>query len=211
MNDKNQSGLLRKIFDAIPSMVLVVDDDVKIYEYNKAAADFLLEERLAILKHRGGEILHCIHSTEAPEGCGRSPFCEGCMIRNSVKSAYEGNRIKRVRTKMEVLKGENKTEIYALITATPFTYEDQKLVLLVIEDISVIAELQRMIPICSVCHKIRDEKKVWSQIEAYFKDNWDVDFSHSYCPDCYKKEMDKLDKIFGTEPGASTDAKKPRR
>jgi len=202
MINESQSGLLRKMFDAMPSMVFVVDDDVKIQEYNKAAADFLLIERLAILKHRGGEILHCIHSTEAPEGCGHAPFCEGCVIRNSVKSASEGNRIVRTRTRMEVLRGGNKTEIYALITATPFSNEDQKLVLLVIEDISVIAELQRMIPICSVCHKIRDEKEAWSKIEAYFKDNWDVDFSHSLCPDCYKKEMDKLDKEIRTEPNA---------
>ncbi len=196
MSNEKQSGLLRKIFDAMPSMVFVVDDDVKVQEYNKAAADFLRIERLAILKHRGGEILHCMHSTEAPEGCGHSSFCDGCVIRNSVKSAFEGNLVERVRTKMEVLKGENKIDIYALITATPFTYEDQKLVLLVIEDISVIAELQRMIPICSICHKIRDEKEAWQQIEAYFKDNWDVDFSHSLCPDCYKKEIDKLDIEF---------------
>jgi PAS domain-containing protein len=210
VNNENES-LLRKIFDAMPSMVFVVDADVKIHEYNKTAADFLLIERLAILKHRGGEILHCIHSTEAPEGCGAALFCEGCVIRNSVKSASEGNRVERVRTKMEVLKGGNKTEIYALITANPFTYHGKNLVLLVIEDISVIAELQRMIPICSVCHKIRDEKKAWSQLEAYFNENWDVDFSHSLCPDCYKKEMDKLDEEFRPEPGDSADAKKPRR
>lgn len=211
MNNENQSALLRKIFDAMPSMVFVVDDDVNIQEYNKAAADFLVIERSAILKRHGGEILQCIHSTEAPEGCGHAPFCEGCVIRNSVKSASKGNRIVRARTKMEVLRDGDKTEIYALITATPFSYEDQMLVLLVIEDISVIAELQRMIPICSLCHKIRDEKEVWSQIETYFKNNWDVDFSHSLCPDCYKKEMEKLDKEIRSEPGASVNPKKHHR
>ncbi|MCG6878445.1 MAG: PAS domain-containing protein [Deltaproteobacteria bacterium] len=195
MNHENRYGLLRKIFDAMPSMVFVVDDDVSIQEYNKTAADFLLMERPAILKHRGGEILHCIHATETKEGCGHAPFCKGCVIRNSVKSAFKGNRIVRARTRLEVLRGEDKAEIYALITASPFSYEDQQLVLLVIEDISVITEIQRMIPICSVCHKIRNEKEVWSQIEAYFKENWDVDFSHGLCPDCYRKEIDKLNKI----------------
>jgi PAS domain-containing protein len=192
MNNIKGSGLLREIFDAMPSMVFVVDSDVNVQEYNKAAADFLLIERNSILKHRGGEIFQCIHSTEAPAGCGHSSFCNGCVIRNSVKSSSEGNRIVRARTRMEVFREKNKTEIYALITATPFTYEDRNLVLLVIEDISEIAELQRMIPICSFCHKIRDEKEAWSQIETYFKNNWDIDFSHSLCPECYKKEMDKL-------------------
>ena len=201
MNNKKESGLLREIFDAMPSMVFVVDRDVNVQEYNKAASDFLLMERNSILKRRGGEIFQCIHSTEAPAGCGHAPFCKECVIRNSVKSASEGNRIVRARTRMEVFKEKNKTEIYALITATPFSYEDRNLVLLVIEDISVITELQRMIPICSICHKIRDEKEAWSQIEIYFKNNWDVDFSHGLCPECYKKEMDKLDNEIRTEPG----------
>jgi PAS domain-containing protein len=197
MKDENQHDLLRKIFDAIPSMVFVVDEDVNIHEYNKAAADFLQLERSAVLKRRGGEMLHCIHSKEATEGCGHATFCEDCVIRNSVKKASEGNHIVRVRTKLEMLRGENKIELYALITTTPFLYDDQKLVLLVIEDISVIAELQRLIPICSFCHKIRDEKAVWSQIEAYFKNNWDVDFSHGLCPDCFEREMEKLGKKVG--------------
>ena len=76
----------------------------------------------------------------------------------------------------------NKIEIYALITASPFSFQDRQLVLLVIEDISEIAELYRMIPICSVCGKVRDDKESWMRVEAYFKNNWDVDFSHGLCP-----------------------------
>lgn len=192
MSYKDESGLLRVIFDAMPSMVFVVDKDVEVYEYNKAAADFLVMERNAILRHRGGEILKCIHATEAPEGCGHSPHCEGCVIRNSVNTVYEGNRVERTRTRMELIRDGIKTEIYALITASPFSYEYRNFVLLVIEDISIVSELQRIIPICSICHKIKDQKEAWSRIEAYFRDNWDVDFSHSYCPDCHKKLLDEM-------------------
>jgi hypothetical protein len=64
--------------------------------------------------------------------------------------------------------------------------------LLVIEDISELAELHRMIPICSVCGKLRDDTESWKKVEAYFKAHWNVDFSHGYCPDCYKTEMEKI-------------------
>ena len=30
-------------------------------------------------------------------------------------------------------------------------------------------------------------------LEAYFKDNWDVNFSHSYCPDCEKTEVVRIE------------------
>jgi hypothetical protein len=49
-----------------------------------------------------------------------------------------------------------------------------------------------MIPICSVCRQVQDEKESWSRIEAYFKKQWDVDFSHGLCPECYQNEMAKL-------------------
>jgi hypothetical protein len=62
----------------------------------------------------------------------------------------------------------------------------------VIEDISELADLHHIIPICSVCGRIRDDKESWLRVEAYFKKNWDVDFSHGYCPECYKSEMEKF-------------------
>jgi PAS domain-containing protein len=184
--------MLRDVFDAIPSPVFIVDQDVSIQEYNAAAADLLAVDRGLILKQRAGEILHCIHSSEAPEGCGRAPFCKNCVIRNSVTEAFQGKRVVRRRAKMDLIKDGSRTEIYALITASPFLFEDRPLLLLVIEDISEIAELYRMIPICSVCGKVRDDKESWMRVESYFKDNWDLDFSHSLCPDCYKIELDKL-------------------
>jgi len=201
MDVKNSGGtdILRSVFDAIPSFIFVVDDDVRIQDYNAAAAELLLLQRSAVLKRRGGEVLDCLHASEVPEGCGRAPLCKDCVIRNSVAEAFQGNRVVRRRKKLEILRDGNKIEIYALITASPFYYKKRPLVLLVIEDISEIAELQRMIPICSICKKVRDDKKSWFRLEAYFKDHWDVDFSHSYCPECYKSEMEKIEKEIRAE------------
>ena len=192
MEDSDKTDMLRTVFDALPSLIFVVDDDVRIQEYNAAAAEFLSDNREAILKRRGGEVLKCLHSTAVPGGCGRAPFCDNCVIRNSVTEAFQGNRVVRRRTRIEVLRDGNNLEIYALITTSPFRFKERPLALLVIEDISEITELQRMIPICSICREIRDEKETWSRVEVYFKEHWDVDFSHSLCPKCYKTEMDKL-------------------
>jgi PAS domain-containing protein len=192
MNESEKTDILRVAFDAMPSLVFVVDQDVRIEEYNSAASELLLAERTTVLKQRAGEILHCVHSTEVPEGCGRGSTCNHCVVRNSVTEAFQGDRIVRRRAKMELIRSGENTEIYALITASPFAFQDRSLALLVIEDISELAELHRIIPICSVCKKVRDDKESWMRVESYFKDNWDVDFSHGYCPDCFKIEIDKL-------------------
>ena len=114
--------MLRAVFDALPSLVFVVDQDVRIEEYNAAASDLLIAERKAVLKRRAGEILHCIHSSEVQEGCGRSPSCKDCIIRNSVTEAFEGHRVVRRRTRIELIRDGSKMELYALITASPFSF-----------------------------------------------------------------------------------------
>lgn len=195
MTTDKSKDMLRAVFDALPSLVFVVDQDVRIQECNAAAAELLKAERNTVLKQRAGEVIHCIHSFESPEGCGRAEFCHDCIIRDSVGEAFKGNRIVRKRTRIELIHDGNKVEIYALITASPFSFQNKSLVLLVIEDISEVAELYRIIPVCSICKKMRDDTESWIRIEEYFKNNWDVDFSHGYCPDCFKSEMAKINAL----------------
>ncbi|MCI5124975.1 MAG: PAS domain-containing protein [Candidatus Electrothrix sp. AR5] len=184
--------MLREVFDALPSMIFVVDHDIRIQEYNTAAEELLTDGREAVLRRRAGDILHCIHSTESSEGCGSSSACLDCIIRNSVTTALRGKRIVRHRTRMEIVQNDRKAEIYALVTVSPFSFRGSPHALLVIEDISEIAELYRMIFICPICGKVQGDEKIWMQVEAYFKNNWNVECSHGYCPDCFKVEMKKI-------------------
>jgi len=59
-----------------------------------------------------------------------------------------------------------------------------------------VRQLEEMLPICSYCKKIRDDKNYWQQIEGYISDRTGSDFSHSVCPDCYQRvvvpEIEKL-------------------
>ncbi len=49
-----------------------------------------------------------------------------------------------------------------------------------------IKTLNGILPICSSCKKIRDDKGYWNQIESYISKHSDADFSHSICPKCAK-------------------------
>lgn len=52
--------------------------------------------------------------------------------------------------------------------------------------LSEIKTLQGILPICSFCKKIRDDKGYWQQVEVYVKEHTEADFSHSFCPECAK-------------------------
>ena len=47
--------------------------------------------------------------------------------------------------------------------------------------------LSGLLPICSHCKKIRDDKGSWNQIEVYIRERSNADFTHSVCPECAKR------------------------
>lgn len=50
--------------------------------------------------------------------------------------------------------------------------------------------LRGLLPICAWCKKIRNDKGYWSQVDVYFKNYTQLQFSHGICPECKDKEME---------------------
>ncbi|HAA02814.1 MAG TPA: hypothetical protein DCE18_05535 [Syntrophobacteraceae bacterium] len=176
------------MLNAVPMPVFVVDADVRIIAFNLAASQMLGEEPSTVLRRRAGEILHCIHSQEVAEGCGRAPSCADCMVRNSVTASFRDHKMVRQKGRMELVEeGKGKKEIYLLVTTAPFQYRGDEFVLLILQDISELTELKRILPICAHCKKIRNDDQYWHSVEQYFKAHMDLDFSHGICPECMRK------------------------
>ena len=53
--------------------------------------------------------------------------------------------------------------------------------------LTALKKLSGLIPICSHCKKIRDDKGYWNKLESYLREHSDAEFSHSICPDCAEK------------------------
>jgi PAS domain S-box-containing protein len=47
--------------------------------------------------------------------------------------------------------------------------------------------LRGILPICSSCKRIRDDKGYWNRLEEYIKEHSEAVFSHGICSDCAKK------------------------
>jgi hypothetical protein len=62
---------------------------------------------------------------------------------------------------------------------------------LIIKDLtqalSEIATLKGILPLCSFCKKIRDNKGCWEHVDVYIQKHSEADISHSMCPECMKK------------------------
>lgn len=52
--------------------------------------------------------------------------------------------------------------------------------------------LSGLLPVCSFCKKIRNEKNEWEVMEAYISARSESEFSHSFCPECVDRHFPEL-------------------
>ncbi|MBI2159737.1 MAG: response regulator [Candidatus Rokubacteria bacterium] len=59
-----------------------------------------------------------------------------------------------------------------------------------------VKQLHGLLPICSYCKKVRDDRNYWQQVEAYIEGHSAAQFTHGICPDCREKyvrpELERL-------------------
>ena len=98
--------------------------------------------------------------------------------------ALEGGTVSRERTRAVLERAGHTVEVELLVTSAPLPFDDRRLALLILEDISELDALRRIVPICAHCRKIRDDGDYWSSVESYAGTHLGVDFSHGLCPAC---------------------------
>jgi PAS domain S-box-containing protein len=72
--------------------------------------------------------------------------------------------------------------------------EREKIIWELQQAIDNIKALSGLIPICSSCKKIRDDKGYWNQLEKYIIEHTDAQFTHGICPECAEKFYSDLKK-----------------
>jgi len=61
------------------------------------------------------------------------------------------------------------------------------------EALKEIKTLRGILPICSFCKKVRDDKGSWEQLDVYVHKYSEANLSHGICPDCIKEHYPDID------------------
>jgi hypothetical protein len=84
--------------------------------------------------------------------------------------------------------------------------ERERLIVELSEALAKVKTLSGLLPICSSCKKIRDDKGYWTQIESYISEHSGAEFSHGICPECARKLYPEcFDRIWGRGSEQSCD------
>lgn len=175
----------RVIVESIPVPVILVNQDFATVRVNRAARELFALGFIADSPHLPGDLFHCVNALSATDGCGTGRECPNCVIRKSARQCQIGIGVTRRKVTFDSESAGVKKHFEFLVTATPLRAEGRQLALLMLEDITEISLLKRLlVPVCMHCKKIRDSEQFWQQMEVYFHRYLGVDFSHGVCPDC---------------------------
>ena len=183
---------LNQILETSANGIRVIDKDFKVLRVNEA---FLALSGVSKDDAIGKKCYDVFHG----------PLCHtpGCPL-SRVLGGEE--RVERDAEKQHA----DGTKVWCIVAATAFRGPDGELIGIVedFKDITkrkraeeererLVKELQEalaevktlsgLLPICSSCKKIRDDKGYWNQIEAYIRNHSEAEFSHSICPECAKE------------------------
>jgi PAS domain S-box-containing protein len=183
-----------KTVDAIDDWICIIDLDSTILRSNRTVEKYF---QLKVQEVIGLKCCSLIHGDKIPR--------ESCLLPKMLKSK------KRESAEEEIRQG-----CWMLITVDPIFNSDGKIISAVhitrditqrrliqnererlVSDLknalSQIKTLKGLIPICSTCKKIRDDKGYWNLIESYIESHSDAAFSHGICPECSDRLYGKKD------------------
>ena len=144
---RSDPGLLTALFEAYPSATLLVDGDFRILHVNRAGRELAGDGENPLLQ-RGGEALHCVHAGDHRDGCGRGPACQMCVVRGAVGTALTTGAVRRGRGLLHLRRASGLDEIHLLVSASPLAWHDQRLVVVTLEDVTEVARLRSLLPVC---------------------------------------------------------------
>lgn len=130
--DKNLCSLL----DAMPELVMVLNENRQVIFANKMMADFASSQGVgSFIGMRPGEILSCRSALDAESGCGTGEECRHCGAVESILAALKGHKASH---ECRVLRrtGRGAEALDLKIWGTPLRWQGERFALLVAVDIS---------------------------------------------------------------------------
>ncbi len=178
-----------EVLDNLADGVYVVGSDRKILYWNKGAA--------AITGYAAGEMVgqNCYSDPLNHEDEKGNTLCDsGCPLTTSMQEGpLLRNLFLRKKDGRKILVEEHISPL--------FTGKKLAGVIITFRDVSAFKglrpfqlrteKLDRLIPICGWCKKIRKGSDSWEQLEAFLTDEGFGEFTHSMCPVCAEKIFSK--------------------
>lgn len=132
----SNTSLTHHLLDAVPSLLLILNSQRQIVYANKALLDLVANgEEDLVHGMRPGEVLNCIHSSNATGGCGTTEACSTCGAVLAILAGLKGERAMRECRITRCAEGQQESLDLQVLT-TPLVFEGEAFTVFAINDIS---------------------------------------------------------------------------
>jgi len=126
--------ILREFADAVPNILLVLNENRQIVHANKIVLAALeVKDESELLGLRPGEVMKCVHAFESGGGCGTTEFCQTCGAVKAVLTCQRGDAdVQECRIMLEKSAGS----LDLRITTTPLGVDGERFTVFAATDIA---------------------------------------------------------------------------
>ncbi|MEI6916421.1 MAG: diguanylate cyclase, partial [Armatimonadota bacterium] len=134
---QNEKDNLAAIFASSPVGMLLLDEETMIVDANSVMANMVSRNLEQIINQRGGGGLGCAHSFENEKGCGFSPACVDCSLRQGITQVIkDGISIHGAEIQTTLVIQGQERHPWLRVSAEPITISGRKHVIVAIDDIT---------------------------------------------------------------------------
>lgn len=132
----NRNATLAAIFENAPNIVMLVNDEGRVVDINRAGIEFAGRKKEELLGLLGGEVFQCLNSFDG-EGCGKNAECTDCPVRSRVERTLEtGEPIYDEEGEFEIRRYGETVRLHLLISTSPIKTSEGRQVLVTLTDIT---------------------------------------------------------------------------
>jgi len=145
---KGSSDFLNLVLENITSCVLLLNEKMELQAFNDPLKTiFSNKPDEHIMYQRCGEVLGCAFTVEESKDCGTTSHCKTCELRISALKSYLNNEaIYKKQISRPFYKTNDEKVIKHLQYSTRlFTYEKEKYIMMIIEDITPLVNLKHQV------------------------------------------------------------------
>ncbi len=117
--------------------MLLLDQDRRVRKVNRVAVEMTGRSQEEMIGLLAGEALRCIHTLDDPAGCGYSPACDRCVVRNTVLDTLETGRAHHgVEATVTCQHDNGVTDVSLLVSTVRVNLAGQHMALVCLQDIT---------------------------------------------------------------------------
>ena len=128
---------LRTVFDVVNVGMLLIDEHGAVKRVNNTLSRWLGRDLSTRVDNQPGDVIACVHALADPAGCGSTPYCQQCSIRNAFRSALDSRQpVHDVETTATIAVDGREAHLWLEVSADPLLLAGKRHVILAMSNIT---------------------------------------------------------------------------